>query len=149
MSDTGDSAGNGKQVALGCAVMIVVAMLLTLAIGLIFAPDDSGEGSPSPFGTTSSATTPSTDVSDDSTAEDGGVTEEPLPPPTPEEPPSAIESTPAPPPPPPPVETSAAPEVYYSNCTEVRNAGAAPIRRGDPGYSGDLDRDGDGVACES
>jgi micrococcal nuclease len=38
--------------------------------------------------------------------------------------------------------------VYYDNCTEVREAGAAPIRRGDDGYSSDLDRDGDGVACE-
>jgi Excalibur calcium-binding domain len=30
-----------------------------------------------------------------------------------------------------------------------RKAGAAPLRRGDPGYSTDLDRNGDGVACES
>ncbi|WP_375390080.1 excalibur calcium-binding domain-containing protein, partial [uncultured Amnibacterium sp.] len=27
-------------------------------------------------------------------------------------------------------------------------AGAAPVRTGDPGYSGRLDRDGDGVGCE-
>lgn len=39
-------------------------------------------------------------------------------------------------------------EVYYANCTAVRAAGADPIRRGDPGYSRKLDRDGDGVACE-
>lgn len=38
--------------------------------------------------------------------------------------------------------------VYYENCTAVAAAGAAPIRRGDPGYSTDLDADGDGVACE-
>lgn len=38
--------------------------------------------------------------------------------------------------------------VYYENCTAVENAGAAPIYAGDPGYSSDLDRDGDGVACE-
>ncbi|WP_208948754.1 excalibur calcium-binding domain-containing protein [Streptomyces subrutilus] len=38
--------------------------------------------------------------------------------------------------------------VYYKNCTAVRAAGAAPIRRGDPGYGKHLDRDGDGVACE-
>nr|WP_245348346.1 excalibur calcium-binding domain-containing protein [Paeniglutamicibacter psychrophenolicus] len=37
---------------------------------------------------------------------------------------------------------------YYKNCTAVRNAGAAPIFRGEPGYSRKLDRDGDGVACE-
>ncbi|WP_460808733.1 excalibur calcium-binding domain-containing protein [Nocardioides salsibiostraticola] len=38
--------------------------------------------------------------------------------------------------------------VYYGNCTDVENAGAAPIRRGEPGYSSSLDRDGDGIACE-
>lgn len=40
-------------------------------------------------------------------------------------------------------------DVYYANCAAVRAAGAAPIREGDPGYSRKLDRDGDGVACES
>lgn len=39
--------------------------------------------------------------------------------------------------------------VSYSNCDEVRAAGAAPIHSGDPGYSTDLDRDGDGIACET
>jgi hypothetical protein len=38
--------------------------------------------------------------------------------------------------------------VYYANCTDVRAAGAAPILRGQPGYSSKLDRDGDGIACE-
>ncbi|MYR98569.1 MULTISPECIES: excalibur calcium-binding domain-containing protein [unclassified Streptomyces] len=37
---------------------------------------------------------------------------------------------------------------YYKNCTAVRAAGAAPIRRGEPGYASHLDRDGDGVGCE-
>lgn len=27
-------------------------------------------------------------------------------------------------------------------------AGAAPVRRGQPGYASHLDRDGDGVGCE-
>lgn len=36
----------------------------------------------------------------------------------------------------------------YANCREARAAGAAPLRRGQPGYSRRLDRDGDGVACE-
>ncbi|WOO90157.1 excalibur calcium-binding domain-containing protein [Mollicutes bacterium LVI A0078] len=39
-------------------------------------------------------------------------------------------------------------DVYYANCTEVRDAGASPIHKGDPGYSTNLDRDGDGVGCE-
>lgn len=37
--------------------------------------------------------------------------------------------------------------VYYKNCAAVRDAGAAPIRRGDPGYRSALDRDGDGEGC--
>lgn len=37
---------------------------------------------------------------------------------------------------------------YYANCSAARDAGAAPVRRGDPGYSPRLDRDGDGVGCE-
>lgn len=38
--------------------------------------------------------------------------------------------------------------VYYENCTAARDAGAAPVRRGDAGYGSHLDRDGDGVGCE-
>ena len=37
---------------------------------------------------------------------------------------------------------------FYANCKAVKAAGAAPLYRGDPGYSEDLDRDGDGIACE-
>ena len=48
---------------------------------------------------------------------------------------------------PPPVKAPNA-GVSYANCTAVKAAGAAPIYRGDPGYSSKLDRDGDGVACE-
>lgn len=43
---------------------------------------------------------------------------------------------------------TAAPSTYYKNCTDARNAGAAPVRRGDPGYGSHLDRDGDGIGCE-
>jgi hypothetical protein len=37
----------------------------------------------------------------------------------------------------------------FANCSEAKAAGAAPISRGEPGYSSKLDRDGDGVACET
>lgn len=37
---------------------------------------------------------------------------------------------------------------YYRNCSEVRAASKAPLRRGEPGYAPHLDRDGDGIACE-
>ena len=77
---------------------------------------------------------------------------------------STPESTPEPEPTPEPVPTSpetpaetAAPEpaaptpaaTFFQNCDAVRAAGAAPIYTGQPGYSRTLDRDGDGVGCES
>lgn len=37
---------------------------------------------------------------------------------------------------------------YYPNCAAARAAGAAPLYAGQPGYSGALDRDKDGIACE-
>ncbi|ABP89810.1 hypothetical protein SSU05_0844 [Streptococcus suis 05ZYH33] len=37
---------------------------------------------------------------------------------------------------------------YYPNCKAVRQAGAAPIYHGEPGYGSHVDRDGDGVGCE-
>ncbi|WP_091610784.1 thermonuclease family protein [Marinococcus luteus] len=40
-------------------------------------------------------------------------------------------------------------DVYYENCDAAREAGADPVREGDPGYGGHLDRDGDGVGCET
>lgn len=40
------------------------------------------------------------------------------------------------------------PDVYYKNCAEARDAGAAPILRGQPGYRSQLDGDDDGIACE-
>jgi len=39
--------------------------------------------------------------------------------------------------------------VNFDDCGDARAAGAGPLRRGQPGYSADLDRDGDGVACEA
>lgn len=51
-----------------------------------------------------------------------------------------------------PAPTSDAPssddEVHFENCTQAREAGAAPVKKGDPGYGPHLDRDGDGVGCQ-
>ena len=38
--------------------------------------------------------------------------------------------------------------VAFQNCSHARAAGAAPVRRGEPGYGPHLDRDNDGVGCE-
>jgi hypothetical protein len=40
------------------------------------------------------------------------------------------------------------PRTSYADCDAVRAAGAAPIRRGEPGWSDAFDGDGDGVGCE-
>jgi hypothetical protein len=76
-------------------------------------------------------------------APSGAATAAPPPPRTtqPAPPPPATTQLPAPQPP-------AGGDVYYKNCTEAREAGAAPILRGQPGYRAGLDRDNDGVACE-
>ncbi|HEX4863858.1 MAG TPA: thermonuclease family protein, partial [Acidimicrobiales bacterium] len=50
--------------------------------------------------------------------------------------------------PPAPTPSSLAPAVYFRNCSEARAAGAAPLRRGGPGYRDGLDGDRDGMACE-
>ncbi|MFC3077969.1 excalibur calcium-binding domain-containing protein [Phenylobacterium terrae] len=41
-----------------------------------------------------------------------------------------------------------APATAFRNCDAARAAGAAPVRRGDPGYGAHLDRDNDGIGCE-
>ncbi|WP_234320939.1 excalibur calcium-binding domain-containing protein [Streptomyces katrae] len=38
--------------------------------------------------------------------------------------------------------------VYFQSCAEAKAAGAAPMRRGQPGYRDALDRDKDGIACD-
>jgi hypothetical protein len=41
-----------------------------------------------------------------------------------------------------------APGAPYGSCAAARAAGAAPLHRGDAGYSSAIDGDGDGTACE-
>jgi endonuclease YncB( thermonuclease family) len=67
-----------------------------------------------------------------------------LPPPPPPPVPTTKIVAPEPPPPAPPAQG-----VYYPNCAAAKAAGAAPLHVGQPGYRKQLDRDGDGVACEA
>lgn len=39
--------------------------------------------------------------------------------------------------------------VYFKSCKAAKAAGYSDMKRGEPGYSTNLDRDGDGIACES
>lgn len=81
--------------------------------------------------------------------------------PTTAPPPPAPKPTPAPAPPPAPAPraapapapapapTPAPAAVSYPNCAAAKAAGVTPLYRGQPGYAERLDRDHDGVACES
>lgn len=44
---------------------------------------------------------------------------------------------------------AAPPAGGYGSCAQAAQDGRSNISQGDPGYNADLDRDGDGVACES
>lgn len=39
--------------------------------------------------------------------------------------------------------------LYFKNCKEAKAKGYKNIKRGQPGYRPKLDRDKDGIACES
>lgn len=62
--------------------------------------------------------------------------------------PSETSRLPSPAPAPRPSSVGEGASWSYRNCAEARAAGAAPIRRGEPGYGAHMDGDGDGVACE-
>lgn len=69
----------------------------------------------------------------------GGPAAEPAPPTAPSSAPAPDQEAPVP---------AVPADVHYRNCTAAREAGAAPLHRGEPGYRDAMDRDADGVACE-
>ncbi|MFJ1673210.1 excalibur calcium-binding domain-containing protein [Streptomyces bottropensis] len=93
-------------------------------------------GSPSPSSPSPTTSPPGVPPSRPAVTETATVTATPVPPPQ-ETDPEPMEPTTAPP-----------ADVYYENCDAARDAGAAPVYAGEPGYGPHLDRDGDGVACE-
>ncbi|GAA1596929.1 hypothetical protein GCM10009789_58660 [Kribbella sancticallisti] len=79
----------------------------------------------------------------------GSVVREPLPTPTPSTPrPSTPTRSPSPSPQQKTTPADSSGVVSYLSCAEVRAAGKAPLREGDLGYTRELDRNGDGVACD-
>ena len=44
---------------------------------------------------------------------------------------------------------SAGKNVFFKNCKEARAAGYSDMAKGEPGYAPKLDRDKDGIACET
>lgn len=159
-------------------LVVVGAIIATLCLcggcGAIFGNESKSE---QPATTTTRATTPPPSSTAPSTPPPTSTTTQAPPPPNtgtlappveqPEttrqapvaEPEPAPSPVPAPPPPPAPepewtpeptvdLPPAPSPNVYYSNCSEARAAGAAPLYVGEPGYRPKLDRDNDGVACE-
>lgn len=125
----------------GRIVSVAIGLLaIFIVLGAVLASCDAEEKetprSPSPSGASPTTSPPGVPPSRPAVTETATVTATPVPPPQ--------ETDPEPAGP-----TTAPPEdVYYENCDEAREAGAAPVYAGEPGYGPHLDRDGDGVACE-
>lgn len=115
------------------------ALVGLLFVALVSVAMSKGSGSPEPVPTVT-VTEPGPTVTETEEAAEPTVTE------TVTEPADASEGVGDAPEP--TSEPTTAQDVYYANCDEARAAGDAPLYAGDPGYSSDLDRDGDGVACE-
>lgn len=39
--------------------------------------------------------------------------------------------------------------LYFKNCSEAKEKGYSNIKKGESGYRPELDRDNDGIACET
>ncbi len=137
---------SGSQKLLGCGGLVLligfVLILLLILLGLAVGNDDGNKTETTTTTTSAPVTTTAPPITE------LPVTEAPTTAAPATEPPTtaAPATTRAP-------ATTAAPSsggsASYANCTAAKDAGAAPLYRGDPGYSSKLDRDGDGVACES
>lgn len=146
---TGRPAGGAPRLRGGTLVAVGLIALSTLCCcGGLLALGADGDADPVAGTTTTTVTTTPT-----VTAEASTVTTTSTPPPAPVAPSPSPEPTSTPPPAPtttPPPEPEQGPgETPFANCTEARATGGAPVHRGDPGYGSHLDRDGDGVGCES
>ena len=156
-------ASTGKRVAgCGCAGLLVIFLLGSCIAALGSAgeePEDTAVTSTVTLSLTATVTptetvSPTTTVpTPTQTGPEETVTvtptvtaEPPAPEPEPARPTSNQPLVPAPAPEPEPPSGGSGP---FENCTAAREAGAAPVLRGDPGYGNHLDRDGDGVGCEN
>ncbi|MEV0114661.1 excalibur calcium-binding domain-containing protein [Streptomyces sp. NPDC050844] len=116
------------------------ALVGLLLVALVSVATSKGSGTPDPAPTVT-VTEPGPTVTETEDASEPAATETPTEETEPPEEPDATIPEPT-------AESSTPQDVYYENCDEARAAGAAPLYAGEPGYSSDLDRDGDGVACE-
>jgi hypothetical protein len=152
--------GGPSIVKLG-AVAAVVLVLIGLVLFNPFtggddaattaAPTAEVETTPAPEGTPSAPeTAPTTTTPTTAPTQEPTQTPTRTPSKTPTSEPSTPKSSSTTPPTTEPTSapTTSTASVAYRNCGEVRAAGKAPLHRGDPGYSAELDHNGDGTACE-
>ena len=149
--------------------MVVLALLVLFLLARLISSspeEDLTPAAPTVTVTPTAQVTPTVTITPTQTAaaptvQDADVTVEdtptvtvvptPQPPPPPPPPPEPAPAPPNPGPPAPAPAPAPAPppaQVYYKNCTAAREAGAAPVHIGEPGYGPHLDRDGDGIGCE-
>ena len=152
--------GGPSRIKVGAIVLVPFALIALVLVNPF--GEDSTETEPSVTLTTVPTTAPTTDPATTAATPVGRSQkptrqEERTPTATPdptESPTSTPTSTPTsdpsrtPTPTVAPTPSPAATTVVYQSCAQVRAAGKAPLHRGDPGYSRELDRNGDGVACE-
>ncbi|MFF8840321.1 excalibur calcium-binding domain-containing protein [Streptomyces sp. NPDC015130] len=144
--------------AWGKGGFVIAALLVAfLALGAIISacggPAEGERPDPSPTVTVTETETETVPETETETVTETPAAPAPVPPPveTPEsdtpEPdiPDPVATDPVTPESSEPATPAAA---YYENCDAARDAGAAPLIRGQSGYRDELDRDGDGVACE-
>ncbi|WP_327635633.1 excalibur calcium-binding domain-containing protein [Kribbella sp. NBC_00482] len=143
------------------AVAAIVAIPVTLMVLVLLSPFGRGGESASTapvFRPSTPVTTPVPQAPTRRTEQPvRAVVRTPTPTPTPTQsetptptPTTSAPTTPAPTPTvvPKPTPAPTTTTVVFRSCAEARAAGKAPLRRGDPGYSTALDRNGDGVACD-
>lgn len=142
------------DVLVGCLILFVLLLCTCGGLVVLFGDDEPPATSTTTTVTVTTTSTPTTTAPTPTvTTTTTTTTTPPAPKASPEPEPAAPvapvvptrTTTPAPPPPPPSQPAAGTP---FANCTAARAAGAAPVRRGDPGYGRHLDRDGDGVGCE-
>lgn len=128
-TDTGISA-------LGCLIIFVL-LVIVAGCNSMMGGDEKAAPEPAPTVTATETATATPKPSKEP---------EPEPEPEPEE--EAIDAPELDVPEPEP-EPEPGPVVYYKNCDAARAAGATPVHRGEPGYAKHLDRDGDGIGCDT
>lgn len=119
----------GEDVSTSTTITLTVTE--SAVASLVMTPDESPSATPEAEATPETEATPEPEPASEEPAEASDA--------------PAVEEEPAPPAPAP--EPTPAP-VHFASCKQAREAGAAPLYEGDPGYNPRLDRDKDGVACE-